>query len=56
MYVFAAPVDLTDADIVCGEGRQIVFVEPAAARELDLTASASIVGPGVPRLARSTPA
>ncbi len=46
MHVFAAPVDLTDADIVCGEGRRIVFVEPSAARALDLTASASISVPG----------
>ena len=45
MHVYAAPTELTDADIVCGEGRQIVFVEPAAARSLDLTASASIVVP-----------
>ena len=34
MHVYAAPTGLTDADIVCGEGRQIVFVEPAAARAL----------------------
>jgi 8-oxo-dGTP pyrophosphatase MutT (NUDIX family) len=46
MHVFAAPTELTDADIVCGEGRQIVFVEPGAARALDLTASASIAVPG----------
>ncbi len=46
MYVFAAPVDLTDDDIVCTEGRRIVFVEPSTARELDLTASASISVPG----------
>jgi 8-oxo-dGTP pyrophosphatase MutT (NUDIX family) len=46
MHVFAAPTRLTDADIVCGEGRQIVFVEPGAARALDLTASASIAVPG----------
>jgi 8-oxo-dGTP diphosphatase len=46
MHVYAAPTELTDADIVCGEGRQIVFVEPGAARGLDLTASASIVIPG----------
>jgi 8-oxo-dGTP pyrophosphatase MutT (NUDIX family) len=46
MHVFAAPTELTDADIVCGEGRQIVFVEPYAARALDLTASASIAVPG----------
>jgi 8-oxo-dGTP diphosphatase len=29
-------VDLTDADIVCGEGRQIVFVDPDRLRDLDL--------------------
>ena len=46
MHVYAAPTDLTDADIVCGEGRRIVFIEPAAARGLDLTASASIAVPG----------
>jgi 8-oxo-dGTP diphosphatase len=46
MHVFAAPVDLTDADIECNEGRQMVFVEPSAARALDLTASASISVPG----------
>jgi len=46
MHVYAARTELTDADIVCGEGRQIVFVEPVAARALDLTASASIVVPG----------
>ena len=36
--VYAAGVDLTDADIECREGRQIVFVDAAAvARGLDLT-------------------
>jgi 8-oxo-dGTP diphosphatase len=45
MHVYAAATRVTDGDIVCGEGRQIVFVEPAAARRLDLTASASIVVP-----------
>lgn len=43
--VYVAPVDLTDADIVVGEGRQIVFVEPAVARGLDLTTSATTVVP-----------
>ena len=46
MYVFASTTTLTDDDIVCGEGRQIVFVEPAVARGLDLTAAAQIVVPG----------
>lgn len=39
-HVFAAAVDLTDADIVVGEGRQIVFVDPAVVAGLDLAASA----------------
>lgn len=43
--VYVAGVDLTDADIVVGEGRQIVFVEPAAARILDLTTSATVAVP-----------
>jgi len=46
MHVYAAATELTDDGIVCGEGRQIVFVDPAAARTLDLTASASIAVPG----------
>lgn len=39
--IWVAPVDATDADIELGEGRQIVFVDPAAVREgaLDLTPS-----------------
>ena len=45
MQVFAAGTDLTDDDIVLGEGRQIVFVEPGAARELDLSPSAAVVVP-----------
>lgn len=43
--VWFAAVDLTDADIVVGEGRQIVFVEPEVARRLDHTASATRVVP-----------
>jgi 8-oxo-dGTP diphosphatase len=43
--VYVAGVDLTDADIVVGEGRQMVFVEPAAARVLDLTTSATVAVP-----------
>lgn len=45
LAVFAAPTSLTDDDIVVGEGRQIVFVEPDAARGLDLTGSASLALP-----------
>ncbi len=39
--IYAGSVDLTDDDIECHEGRQMVFVEPARALGLDLTASAS---------------
>lgn len=45
MWVYAARCDLTDDDIVVGEGRQIVFVAPDQAQRLDLTESASIVVP-----------
>jgi ADP-ribose pyrophosphatase YjhB (NUDIX family) len=43
--VWYAGVDLADADIVVGEGRQIVFVEPSRARGLPLTASATTIVP-----------
>jgi 8-oxo-dGTP diphosphatase len=43
--VWYAGADLTDADIVVGEGRQIVFVDPAQARALELTASATRIVP-----------
>lgn len=45
MQVFAAATDLGDADVVVGEGRQIVFVDPAVARTLDLTAAATMIVP-----------
>jgi 8-oxo-dGTP diphosphatase len=35
--LFAARTSATDADIVCGEGRRIVFVEPSVVPTLDLT-------------------
>ena len=35
--LFTARTTATDADVVCGEGRQIVFVDPATAGSLDLT-------------------
>lgn len=38
-HVYAAPVDVTDADIVVGEGRQIVFVDPVVVPALDLAPS-----------------
>lgn len=33
-HVYVGPTSVTDADIVVGEGRQIVFVEPARVPEL----------------------
>ena len=45
MQVFVAATDLTDADIDCHEGRQIVFVEPEVARGLDLNSAAADVVP-----------
>ena len=45
MAVFVGPSNATDADIVLGEGRQIVFVDPALAPGLDLTQAARIVVP-----------
>jgi 8-oxo-dGTP diphosphatase len=38
-YLWTARCDLTDADIVVGEGRRIVFVDPARLDELDTTES-----------------
>ncbi len=38
-HVYAGPVDATDADIIVGEGRQIVFVDPRVVPTLDLAAS-----------------
>ena len=37
--VYAGGIDLTDDDIVVGEGRAIVFVDPAATTTLDLAES-----------------
>lgn len=45
MQVFVARTSLTDADIECHEGRRIVFVDPARALGLDLTAAAAQVLP-----------
>lgn len=45
VQVWVARTALSDADIVVGEGRRIVFVEPDRARALDLTASATRIVP-----------
>jgi 8-oxo-dGTP pyrophosphatase MutT (NUDIX family) len=45
VHVYVARVDLTDDDIDCHEGRQIVFVEPDRARGLDLTMTGILAVP-----------
>ncbi|MFL6023038.1 MAG: NUDIX domain-containing protein [Marmoricola sp.] len=40
-HVYAARVDLADDDIIVGEGRQIVFVDPELIGSLDLAGSSS---------------
>jgi 8-oxo-dGTP pyrophosphatase MutT (NUDIX family) len=45
--VYVARVDLTDLDIDCREGRQIVFVEPDRARHLPLTMTAALTVPAL---------
>ncbi len=37
--VWVGRTEVTDSDIICGEGRQIVFVDPAATAALDLAES-----------------
>lgn len=37
VHLYAARTTATDADVVCGEGRRIVFVDPARVGALDLT-------------------
>ena len=43
--VYVARTGITDAEVVCHEGRQMVFVDPTVAPTLDLTASAALVVP-----------
>ncbi|RYB91830.1 NUDIX hydrolase [Nocardioides oleivorans] len=45
MWVYAAAVDLTDEDIDCREGRQIVFVDPSTVGELTLTKGGEAIVP-----------
>ena len=45
MVLYAARLALTDADVQCHEGRQVVFVDPASALALDLTEAAAQVLP-----------
>lgn len=45
VYLFAGTTTASEADVVCGEGRQMVFVDPARVHELDLTAGAAALLP-----------
>jgi 8-oxo-dGTP pyrophosphatase MutT (NUDIX family) len=45
VHVFVARVDLTNDDVECHEGRQIVFVPPDRARDLDLTMTGVLAVP-----------
>ena len=45
MTTYAAGTDLTDADVVCHEGRRIVFVDPVEATALPLTMGAAVILP-----------
>lgn len=45
MWVFAGATTATDEHVVCGEGRQIVFVEPSAVASLPLSEAAAVVVP-----------
>jgi 8-oxo-dGTP diphosphatase len=47
MAVYVAATGLTDADIVCHEGRRIVFVEPRSVPRLPLTKAAEVIMPAL---------
>ena len=47
MALLVAPTSATDADIVLGEGRQIVFVDPSMFASLDFTDPARALLPKV---------
>ena len=58
MAVFIGATTCTDADVVCGEGRQIVFVDPAWVLDLPLADAPRIVVPaflGSPEYASLAP-
>jgi 8-oxo-dGTP diphosphatase len=45
MAVYVAGTDLDDADVVCHEGRRIVFVDPSSVLDLALTKAAAVIMP-----------
>lgn len=47
LELFALRLDVTDDDLVCGEGRQVVFVDPATTSGLDLHQAVGLVLPRV---------
>lgn len=47
--LFAVRLDVTDDDVVCGEGRQLVFVDPSTFPDLDLHQAARL---GLPLVLR----
>ncbi len=47
VHVHTAATEATDADVVCGEGRQIVFLAPGAAMGLPLSTLAAEVLPAL---------
>lgn len=46
VHLYAGATAATDADVVCGEGRQMVFVAAEAVLALDLTLGAATLLPG----------
>lgn len=40
LELFTGPTSVTDADVRCGEGRQILFVQPDEIEHLDLNSAA----------------
>lgn len=47
VQVWTAPTALTDADLVCGEGRQVCFVPADRVPHLPLTGSATLLLPAL---------
>ena len=45
LHLYAVCLDLTDDDVECHEGRQIVFVDPTTVSELPLGAGAAVALP-----------
>ena len=43
--LFVVVLDVTDDDVVCGEGRQMIFVEPASIEDLDVLEAATLALP-----------